>query len=239
LQRPHLVGTCPVRLLGESLRGPSRPRGRGEQPPKRTSEYPRSRWGHWAAMPDGRQPLAEPGGFSPAPEDVAFRKVQTVRSKCGLPGPGKSPWLLGLRGSGVLSLLRHQQLAIENWSGGYRSELRCNREAHAGCSEKAGKGLGRSWLPPGYTHVRLDEAKIAFTMTRKRGFCGLTRSTAPSRPANQSQRVCRRAWFLGAQASPTTRHGLVVTALRPPPLPSSRPSSQEGYRKGPWTLMRL
>jgi len=142
------------------------------------------------------EPLAFPDHPRGGAEDVAFRRVQTVRSKGGLPGPGKSPWLLGLRGSGVVSLLRHQQLAIENWSRGYRSELRYNREAHAGCSEKAGKGLGRSWLPPGYTHVRLDEAKIAFTMTRKRGFCGLTRSTAPSRPANPSQRGCRRACSL-------------------------------------------
>jgi hypothetical protein len=58
-------------------------------------------------MPDGRQPLAEPPVSPLAAEDVAFSRVQTVRSKGGLPGPGKSPWLLGLRGPGAVSLLRH------------------------------------------------------------------------------------------------------------------------------------
>src|SRR5262245_56587019 len=47
-----------------------------------------------------------------AAEGVAFRRVQTVRSKGGLAGRGKSPWLLGLRGTGTVSLLRHQ-LPIE------------------------------------------------------------------------------------------------------------------------------
>jgi hypothetical protein len=41
------------------------------------------------------------------PGQSTFRRVQRVRSKGGLPGPGKRPWLLGLRGLGLVSLLRH------------------------------------------------------------------------------------------------------------------------------------
>jgi hypothetical protein len=55
----------------------------------------------------------------PAAEGVAFRRVQTVRSKGGLPGPGKSPWLLGLRGLGVVSLLRHHLDMVRSGHIGY------------------------------------------------------------------------------------------------------------------------
>jgi hypothetical protein len=57
-------------------------------------------------MPIGVSPAGGTGGFTPAAKGVAFRRVQTVSSKGGLPGPGKSPWLLSLRGPGAVSLLR-------------------------------------------------------------------------------------------------------------------------------------
>jgi hypothetical protein len=42
------------------------------------------------------QPHAFPDKPGEQHEGVAFRRVQRVRSKGGLPGPGKCPWLLGL-----------------------------------------------------------------------------------------------------------------------------------------------
>jgi hypothetical protein len=74
-------------------------------------------------MPDGRHPLAEPAA-SPVAGAVALRSVQTVRSKGGLPGPGKSPWLLGLRGPGVVSLLRHQ--VTDLFSGAFLQIMNCS-----------------------------------------------------------------------------------------------------------------
>src|SRR5262249_8732142 len=74
-----------------------------------------------------------------APDSVAFRQVQTVRSKGGLPGPGKSPWLLGLRGPGVVSLLRHQHLEAiggQNISGG-------DARQSAGMEPRQMRGAGR------------------------------------------------------------------------------------------------
>ena len=41
-------------------------------------------------------------------------------------------------------------LAIEKWSGRYRSELRCNRETHGAGAWNAGRGSGSLWLHRGY-----------------------------------------------------------------------------------------
>jgi hypothetical protein len=56
----------------------------GRRAAGKTKAAPLCRWRNW------RIRLQQP-------KDVAFHRVQTVRSKSGLPGPGKCPWLLGLR----------------------------------------------------------------------------------------------------------------------------------------------